>query len=470
MTIEKLLEILGLPSPAETVKELQNTSYPDLPKWSDLINEYDPMKHSIWDEAKYPPKLNTNQQDEFKRTALGLQKLAVNRIAQSMFSTPTTRKYNYKRDNESAQKAVDIMEEVYRTQNKIDSENIERAKKLNASCQIVTVWNVYERENIIEGETSKLKLAHTTYSPIDGYELYPINDPNGELLVLSIGYKDTDDVEFMAVYINIQDNYEFRLYANIGKWKLAEIEGQQNPAKLEVFPVVYANISEPVWGGEAGTNKVEQLEEMESYQGMYIKRNALPTFTLDYGEVRAGAKDDETEETTEDVRRIIRVGKGGKMTDVTWEGAEAAVTSRYARIRNAFFEEIQVPDTSFANMVASNTSAENKELIFTDAKAKAKDLGGEWESLFYEELKIVMAFVKIMFVSTKAELEMMSVRSVINPYSMRTKKENSEYISTAGGSMSQATKVGILAEVDDINAEVEQIESENSASVNQGLF
>jgi hypothetical protein len=240
------------------------------------------------------------------------------------------------------------------------------------------------------------------------------------------------------------------------------------PKDLEIFPVLYMNTTEPVWGGAAGTSLVEQLEEMESYQGLYIKRNTSPTFTLDYGELQPGdTQKTDVAETSSDSRRIIKVGKGGNMQDVTWQGATEAIEARYQRLRNAFFEQIQVPDTSFSNMIKSNTSAENKELIFADSRAKAEDLGGEWEKMLFSEMEIVKAFAKIMFPSYSAALDLITARRVIKPYNVRTKKENAEYVATAGDAMSMGTKVRILDEVDDVEQEVEIIEAGASAQANQ---
>ena len=459
MTTEELALILAKP-PSEIISDLEKTSY-TIPKWSDLVVQYDPLQHIIWNTTEYPEKLNANGRDDFKRTALGLQRLAVDRISQSMFSTPVTRQYNYDRDNEKQKKAIDIVEQIYKTDNYIDAENIERAKAKNASCQMATVWFSYEEENIVEDEPSKFRLGHTTYSEVDGYKLYPQTDPNGNIIVISIFYTDTSEVDHMIVYTN-DEKPQVIIFDKLEDWAVRD----GYPKPLEFFPVVYGWLKEPVWGGLAGTNLVEQLEEMESYQGLYIKRNALPTFTLDYGEIEDGQPAD-TDETSEDSRRIVRVGKGGGMEDVTWGGADEAITSRYNRIRNAFFEQIQVPDTSFANMIKSNTSAENKELIFADAKAKAKDLGGEWETLFYKEMQIILKFAAIMFPTYAEEYKTISVRSTINPYSIKTKMENAEYVMTGGQAMSLETQVRELGAVDDVASEVEAIEKEQGTQNNQ---
>lgn len=462
MTKEKLQEILALTDIGERVEELLVSSF-NVPKWEDLEPQYDPLQHKIWDTTIYPAKNDDNGQDDFKRTALALQKLAVSRIAQAMFSTPTERVYNYDKTSETLKKAVDILEQVYRVNNYIDSTNIERGKQVNASCEAVTIWKVYDKENIVEGETITQKLTHSVYSPINGYSIYANEDGNQELILVSIGYKDTDGNEFLDSYTN-GASIAFTRYANTDDGWIV-VEGF--PIVLEVFPVVHIWMSEPVWGGLAGTNLVEQLEEMESYDGLYIKRNAIPTFAIDYGEITGGAKST-TEESSSDSRRFIILGKGGSVIDVTWEGAAESVNNRYQRIRNSFFEQVQMPDISFANMINSNTSAENKELLFSDAKAKARDLGGEWEKMFFQELEIVKKFIAIIF-GKESELELITIRSQIRPYSIKSKKETAEYVALAGEAMSLNTKVSTLGEVDDINQEVEIIENEGAAQVNQGF-
>jgi len=460
MTNSQLEAILALTDNSEIVKLLSVTSFA-VPLWTDLLPQYDPMLHKIWDTVAYPVKLTETGQDDFKRTPLALQKLAVSRIAQAMFSASTERKYSYLTGSDTEKKASSIIEQVYRINNNIDSTNIERAKRVNACCEVVTVWKVYDKPGTIEGEQVTKKLTHSIYSEMDGYKIYANNDENGELLVVSIAYKDKANVAYFDTYINGVAP-EFRRYVNRGGWKLDETS-TPSPLKLEVFPVVHTWLPEPVWGGKAGTALVEQLEEMESFQGLYIKRNSLPTFTLDYGEITNNSPNEVTEKST-DSRHIILVGKGGVMQDVTWPGAKEAIADRYGRIRNSFFEQVQMPDISFANMINSNTSAENKELLFSDAKAKARDLGGEWEKMFYDELEIIKKFLAVLLPKYTNEFNSISIRSEIQPYSVNSKKELAEYISLAGGSMSLSTRVELLREVDDYASEVKAIEDELSVN------
>lgn len=457
MTQEELQIILS-GQPDKVIQDMQVSDL-TLPQWKDLQKEYFPMQHEIMTNLiKYPQRLE-NGQDRFQRTPLGLQKLAVNRLAQSMFATPVKFKWIYDNEDENQKLAVDVLNHLYTVDNYINGENIERAKAVNACCQCATIWRVVPVENyVVKGIPTKFKLKHKTYSEMEGYKLYPRFTEDGDLLALSISYKGLDKKERFDIYTA----NAFHKYVKQDKW-IAE-SGQS----ILFMPLVYTWIQEPVWGGQEGTKLVEQLEEMESFQGNYIAKNSVPTFYVDWGETQGRTKVFKSETST-DFRHIITVGKDGKVQDVTWQGASESVSQRYARIRNAFFEQVQIPDISFATLINSRTSAENKELLFSDVKQKAKDLGTEWETLLVEEIEIVKQFAKVMFPSLAASIDLITCTCEVVPYSIKTKKETAEYISLAGDNMSLVTKVRLLDEVEDIDAEVERIESGNSVAANQGF-
>lgn len=459
----QLPEILAL-SIDEQITAFQVSGF-DVQDWADLEPQYEPMQHEIIkNKVKYPPKINPETGvDDIKRTVFGLQKLAVDRISQAMFITPVKREYDSE-DSEAELKAISFLESIYRTENSIDGVNIERSKSLNASCQIVTIWSAIDKPLIIKGEQSKKTLKNYTYSPIDGYDIWAQKDEFGDIFTIGIAYKDSDELEHFIVYVSGQS-------PQVIKYEKLEDGWAQNTelsTSLPFFPCVYAYLKQPVWGGDSGTNKVEQLEEMETYQGYYVKKNQSPLHTIDKGDT-TGMSTTEGEEKDDDARKLVVLGKGGKVESITWEGAGTNLTERMTRIRNAFFEEIQLADSSFATLIASNTSADNKEILFMDPKNKAIDLGGEWEKFFLQEFKIVKEFVKVMFPSLASALDLISARSIVKPYNIRIRKDTAEYVSIAGESMSLETKVRILDEVMDIEKEVELINGLNAANANQGI-
>ena len=468
MTQEQLDVILAETKIEDQIKLLSVSSFV-IPKWSDLKVQYNPEEHAIIkDTTRYPVILNASKGgDDMKRITRALQRLASNRMAQVMFATAVERIYNYDKDIDSQQTAVDIIEEIYRTQNYIDAENIERAKQVNASCQVATVWSVYEEINKIKDQESKYKLAHTSYCEMDGYKIFANVDNNKNLIVISFSYTDSSDVEFFDIYIGGL-NPQFISYQKGANWALTVLP--KNPMPLEVFPVVYTYLKQPVWGGDSGTTQVETIEETVSYRAMYIKKNAVPLATMDMGKTENMTKST-LAESQEDQSRIVRVGEGGKIEYVVWDVNNGTSEQQIRDMESGFFEDNQIPNNSFATMLKSNMSAENRELVFQDSKAKAIDLGGEWQKLFNDELnKIIIPNCKIMFPGLAADFDLISVRSKIKPFSIKNDTENAEIVANAGGAMSLSTKVNTLNLVDDKNAEVKRIEDENATNANQGLL
>lgn len=467
MTQEQLDKILSLPI-EDQIKALSITSFV-VPKWEDLFKQYDPAEHSIIkNTTKYPIIANEeNGVDDFPRITRALQRLAVNRVSQAEFVTPVDRIYSYDKNSEQQKKAVDIIEELYRTQNSIDAENIERAKKVNASCQVATVWRVYESPNNILEEPTKYKLAHTSYSEMDGYKIYPNIDNNKNLIVISFGYKDSADIEYFDIYIAGLKPQFISYTKGADGWVLTELS--TNPMPLIVFPVVYTHLESPVWGGDAGTKQVEIIEETWSYRALYIKKNSAPIFVQDFGDTANKTKSTATESDS-DVKKVIPVGKGGSVKAVVWDANPETISAQIKDMEASFFDDNQIANIAMSVLLNANASAENKEIMLTDSKARAIDLGGEWEKLFNDELNnIIIPFAKVMFPSLSSEFDLISVRSVVKPYSIKTDKENAEFVAVAGGSMSLSERVRKLNQVTDIEREVTAIEEERGANANQEL-
>ena len=301
---------------------------------------------------------------------------------------------------------------------------------------------------------------------MDGYKIYANIDNNRNLIVISFSYKDSSDIEYFDIYIGGKSP-QFISYTKKEDWQLTKMK--DNPKKLEVFPVSYTYLKEPVWGGDSGTTQVETIEETVSYRAMYIKKNAVPLATIDYGKTDGRTKATGSE-SDKDKRRLIELGEGGELKYVVWDVNNGTSENQIKDMVAAFFEDNQIPDISFGNAVKSNMSADNRELVFADSKGKAIDLGGEWEKVFNDELnKIIIPFAKIMFPKLTKDLENISVRSKIRPFTIKSDKENAEFVANAGSAMSLETKVRTLGKVDDVSGEVDKINEENSANANLGL-
>jgi hypothetical protein len=128
------------------------------PLWSELYKQFDPLQHSIYDTTKYPAQLNQYNVDDFKRVGLGMQKLAVNRISQNLFSQPVKRVYTYDSENQQLKDAVKIFETVSKNYLNIDSINIERAKSLFSACEVCSIIYVTDEPMVIGEYISPKKI------------------------------------------------------------------------------------------------------------------------------------------------------------------------------------------------------------------------------------------------------------------------------------------------------------------------
>ena len=461
MTIEQLQEILNLP-PAEAVGKLQKSDI-SIPDWkTELLPQYDAMQHAILtDFTRYPLKLRDGA-DDFRRIPIAKQKEAVNKMAQSMFFQDVIRKYDIDKDDAPLQEAKEAFETNYKNENSVDSLNMERAKELYKCCQVATVWKLEANPSIIKDKVSQFSLTHTLYSPALGYELYPYLAAGDRLLGISIAWTEAGSgSKKMNTYVP----GAVISYANEGEgWQ--QIDFHQTGT--ERIPIIFSFIDEPVWGGDSGTKLVEILEEILSKQQMYIDKNTVPTYVLYRGK---GGRVVKVEEKADDARRVITVGEDGFMKAIEWGGAKDAIAWQYHTIEEQFYQQTQVFNNSPSAMSKTPLSADNKEILLFDSKAKAKDLSGEYAIMLLEEFEVVKWLMSIQFPVWATALERLNCRSIITPYSVRSLKDRVDTIVSAknAGVISLQQSVEELDLVDNVENEVELILEEQNREANNFL-
>jgi len=445
-------------SPSEQVTLIKKSVNCYQPNWGELYKQFDPVQHSIYDVSKYPAQLNQYNVDDFKRVGLGMQKLAVNRLSQNLFSQPVKRVYTYNTDNQQLKDCEKIFETVSKNYLNIDSINIERAKSLFSACESCSIIYATDEQMVIGNYISQKKLNIKLYSQDKGYTLFPILDEYGNCEAIGISMIDFKGVENFYYYTS--SNITFYQKQG-GEFVITK----QQPVSFISF--TYINRQDPAWGGLAGTQLVEQLEEINAYQGYYIARNSVPTFMIDKGEIAPGARKSDSEEDDGDDKRYLYLGKGANVQDVTWQGAGEAIKQKTDFIVSQFWDLIQISDMSFSKLLGSNTSADNKLIVMQDSFARANDEAGEFNKLFSIENNIIKNFLKVIFPTLAQSFDTMIVRTVITPFSIKTKKEIAEYIDLAGSSMSLATRIRLLDEVDDVDQEEKDINGNNEMIANQ---
>ena len=164
-------------------------------------------------------------------------------------------------------------------------------------------------------------------------------------------------------------------------------------------------------------------------------------------------------------RNVMQYGKDDKAMYVTWEQAIDSIKFHIEEIRRNFFTQLQLPDMSMDNMKATPMSGEARKMVFIDGQMKVMDESGIWLEAFDREINIVRAFMKKMYPALAEAIDTLSVEVVISPYQIRDEAERINNLSNATGGkaiMSQRTAVQNLGYVDDVDKELEEIQSETT--------
>ena len=123
---------------------------------------------------------------------------------------------------------------------------------------------------------------------------------------------------------------------------------------------------------------------------------------------------------------------------------------------------------SMDNMKSTPMSGEARKMLFIDAQMKAEDESGPWLEFFDREVNVVKAFAKKMYPSLAGAIESLQVEVLITVYQIRDETERINNLTNATNGKpiaSQRTAIQRLGWVDDVDAEIAQLESESTVSL-----
>lgn len=458
-TIEEIMDS-GRPN-NEIIQDLQQKCIA-VPSWEELNKEYDPNKHPVKSDSSYMDIVNKNGGiTKVTRITLGLQKLAVKRMSELAFGIPVKRVYNAETDEQ--QKAARVLESIM-IKNRIDSVNLDRAKKLYASCEVCTIWYAQEAQTIYAGEKSAYKLRCKTYSPMDGDTIYPLFDDFDDMIALSVKYSRTINNNTVNYFETYTATEHMRWKQDGSVW-VEDMEREK--IQIDKIAGVYAYRKEAIWEDES-TN-VYEAEWALSRNGNYIRKNAKPNWVVcaDKEEMVKFKHATDNDNTS---RNILFYPKDAKVGYETWSQSIEALKFHIEQIKSNFFTQLQLPDMSFEQMKTMAVSGEARKMVFIDAQLKVLDETGVWIEFFSREMSVVKAFAKQLFPKLAKSIDELEIEFIITPYQINDDETRIKNLSTACGSkaiMSQRTAIELLAEVDDPDAELQQIQREDAMAMEE---
>ena len=448
-----------------------------VPSWYELEKEYNPDKHPVMDKTEYPDitlyeeKKSDSEFNEFgepktikvavgvekvSRVTYALQDLAVKRTTELCFGIPVKRQYTMANDRQK--KVALYMEKIFQ-KNHIDTMNIDRGRKLFASCEIMTLWYSIPQANESYGFKSKMKLRSVTYSPMQGDLLYPLFDEYGDLVALSVAYSRKVE-EKMTSFFDTYTAEKHLRWSNGGEGSGTAMSLVLNEdIVIGKIPAVYMYRPTPVW--ENTSWMVYEMEWAVSRNGNYLRKNSRPILAAFVNEE---IQFNQAPEVDKAFRDIVQYPQGSSLQYVTWSQAIDNLKYYVNELRQMYFTQLQLPDWSYENMKTSPMSGEARKQLFIDCHLKVKDESGRWLEFFDREVNVVKAYMKQMLPEDWAsDIDALVVENVITPYAITSKMDDLNFYSTATGGkqlMSQITAIRKLDIVDDPDAEMENIHNE----------
>lgn len=433
-----------------------------VPLWSALEKEYDSSKHPVITDATYADKIKGANTERMTRITLGWMKLAVKRITELMFGLDVLRIYN-DHDNAEQKRAAQIMEAVYQ-KNRINAVNSERGRWLFAACEAMTLWYGQKQPTVYAGEQSKLKIRCRSYSPFSDKSkrsemIYPLFDEYDDLVALSIEYTRQEDNTTITYFETYTADTHIRWRNSIGNPE----EVLRESYDIGKIPCAYIRRSEPIWEDQA--RNVYEVEWSLSRNGNYIRKNSRPTWVVASDEDVEIGKESSNDN---DGRNVLHYPADAKYGYATWPQAIDSLKFQIEEIKREFFTQLQLPDMSMDSMKATPMSGEARKMVFIDAQMKVKDESGAWLEFFDREANVLKALLKKGYPSLANAFDELEIEHRITPYQIRDDNEKFSNLSIATNGkpfMSQRTAIKEAGYVDDVDAEIDQLNAEAMADV-----
>ena len=142
-----------------------------------------------------------------------------------------------------------------------------------------------------------------------------------------------------------------------------------------------------------------------------------------------------------------------------------------------FWSQSQMPDISFENMKSlGNIGFDARQTLLTDAHLKVGDESGAWIEAFERECSVIKAFLKMMNVSWKNEVDNVEVEHIITPFIQNDEKSEIEkWVTASGGkavvSQLEAIKnLGISTDPQETLAQIQKEDADASRSRISNIF
>ncbi len=451
-------EIFNAGSAGTIINELKKKSV-DVPDWNELIKDYEPTKHKIVSDliGRKDRQRTDGVKEKASRIYVGMEKLLSHRYNEYTFSLPVKRVYSNVDDNNTRKEIAAAIESIYKHA-RIDAVNLKRGLAYYAACEIFTIWYTVERKNTLYGFPCDYKLKCKTYSPMEGYKLYPLIDEMDDMLAMSFEYVKKNGEQSVTYFetFTAEKHYQWKRDSSSADGWTEVINEEVNILKI---PGVYLWRPAPVYHGL--TYLREEMEYTLSRNSDVIAYNSAPVLKIS-GDIIG-------DESKGEARRAFRVANGGDVSYVSWQQSVEALKYHVDMLVKLFFMQAQMPDISFENMKGlGSIGYDARQTLFTDAHLKIGDEAGAWTEFLERECNVIKAFLKKMNVKWESEIDNIEIEHIITPFVQNDEKYEIEKWMKANGDkplvghLESIRKAGVS---EDPDATLEEYKNEQNASL-----
>ena len=348
---------------------------------------------------------------------------------------------------------------------KLKSFRRKQLRECSRSTEVAEIWYTkpYDKSNTgtkhsTYGFDTTLKVKVTDLSPWEGNVLYPYFDETNDMVVFSREFQLQNDIEQSDQYFELYTDEKhiiWMLEYGTASW----IVYKEEENKLKKIPANYMPQEAVEWGDIQWA--IERLELLLSKHAEKNDYHASPKVFVE-GKIESFVQKG-------DAGGIIQGASGSKAYYLSWDHATESVKLEIETLLRFIYGFTQTPDISFDSVKGLQAvSGVALELLFMDAHLKVQELREMLDDYLQRQINIQKAFIAFMAPDLKKATENIRVEPEVTPYMVNDKGELIKQLSeaVAAGIKSKRQAIKELGDVDDIDAEMEQIEKEESSKTN----
>lgn len=481
-TLQEILAIEDIATKIAYLKKGRRTPLPDMEK---NFSDWDPRRHDIMDDAKYPKikvlvKMEETKFDpesgqttkipakyemkEPNRIAIPIEQDIVN--IHTAFTVGTDPTMNCQPEDEKEQGVLETVKQVFK-KNKLRFQNRKIVRSWLAEQEVAEYWYVVKDDgfwamlkrriaSIFGKSVPQYRLKSQLWSPFRGDVLYPFFDDNGDMVAFSREYKKKDlDGNEHTVFMTITDTMVYQWEED----KIWEANSEMSFAhNLPKLPVIYSYRREPLCA------KVRQLrirlEKCLSGYADCIDNHFFPLLML-FGDLQPDSISGDARN-----RMMQLTGDGANAQYLTWNQSSDPIKVEIETYFNQIYGLTNTPRISFDQLkgMGNALSGTAFRYVFMAAHMAVHNHEEELGQFFQRRVNLITAAVGALNASLEEASKTIDIETEIVPFMIDSEsdKVQTAVAAVSGGVWSLEHGVAYASNYGELQDELQKIKEEQA--------